>query len=148
VHISDEELKRYALKRLRPELAFAGDSHLAASTPYSGDMPELVDFMLRLQTLRKEPSGADREQRCEHRIVTDEPAQMRLLSPFSPDILTIRILNVSRGGLKVSVPIGLSPTALVQVRSKQAIILGEVRYCVSNGEGWHAGIKIYDVFSI
>lgn len=145
MHVCDEELELYALKRLRSEQVFTVESHLAACSMCAGKLPQLVIFALRLQTLSKKPPGVNGERRCEHRIPADDPAQMRLLSPFSTDILGIRILNISRGGLRVSVPIRLSPMTLVQVRSKQT---GEVVYCVLSGAEQHAGIKIQDVFSI
>jgi hypothetical protein len=148
MHVRDEELELYALKRLQSEQVFTVESHLAACGTCTGKLPPHVAFALRLRTLTKEPVGANGEQRRDRRIPTDEPAQMRLLSPPSPDILDIRILNTSKRGLKVSVSIRLTPAALVQVLYKQTIIFGEVRYCVQSGAEQHAGIKIQDVFSI
>jgi hypothetical protein len=148
MHIGDEELERYALKRLRAREVFTLESHLAACSTCTGKLPQHLAFALRLRTLSKKPPSANGDKRREHRITTNEPAQMRLLNPSSGDILNILILNRSASGVKVSLPVFLSSKALVQIRYKQSIIFGEVRYCVPNGDEHHAGIKIQDVFSI
>ena len=148
MHIGDAELERYALKRLRAKEVFTVESHLAACSTCTGKLPQHLAFALRLRTLSKKPPSTGGDKRREQRITTNEPAQMRLLNPSSADVLKIRILNKSASGVKVSLPVYLSSKALVQIRHKQTIIFGEVRYCVPNGADHHAGIKIQDVFSI
>jgi hypothetical protein len=148
MHICDEELELYALKRLQSEQVATVESHLAACSTCNRKLPQHLAFALRLRTLSKNPQAVNGEKRSDRRIPADEPAQLRLLSPFSPDFFSARILNISKNGVKVSLPIHLASGILVQVRYQQTIVFGEVRYCVRSGAEHFAGIKIQDVFSI
>jgi PilZ domain-containing protein len=85
-------------------------------------------------------------RRLETRFPTDESAKMRVLRPLSGSGSEVRILDISKGGLKLQVPDPLHPGMLVQVRMKTAIALAEVRYCVPAGLGFHAGVSLQDVF--
>jgi hypothetical protein len=86
------------------------------------------------------------EKRREHRIPTDNhPGQIQAFSPFSPTKIRVQIMDVSRNGLKVRTPQFVGRGAIVQVLIKEAIILGEVRYCVPAGAEFDAGIQILDL---
>ena len=89
-------------------------------------------------------AGANRRQ--EARVSTDEPAKMRVLRPLDPLGREVRVLDISKGGLKLQVPDPLQPGMLVQVRLRTAIALAEVRYCVPAGGVYHAGLRLQDVF--
>lgn len=104
MHPSEEELEMYVLERLLPEQVSTVESHLAACSACAGKLPDLAGFALQLQTLSRKPLAAKGERRRDHRIPTEEPAWMRVLSPFSRDAFEIRVLNVSRNGLRASVP--------------------------------------------
>jgi hypothetical protein len=150
MHICGEELEMYVLERLLPERVFGVEAHLTACSRCAGKLPDLVGFAMQLQLQNKtsKPPATNGEQRREQRIPTNEQARMRLLSPFSSDTFEIRVLNVSRSGLKVSVPFQLQSAVVVQVFNNHSIILGEVRYCVLSDAEHHAGIQIRDVVSI
>jgi len=135
----------YASERLSPEQVSTVEPHLAVCSECAGKLPELVGFALQLQTIRGSPPVADEERRREHRFRTDEPARMRLLSPFRTDTFEVRVVNLSRSGLRVSVPCWLQSEIVVQVFCKDALILGEVRNCVPSGAKYQAGIQIQAV---
>jgi len=74
-----------------------------------------------------------------------DPGQMRTFSPVSRVKIQIQIIDISRSGLKVRTPQLVFRGTIVQVRVREAIILGEVRYCVAAGTEFDAGIQIQDV---
>ncbi len=80
------------------------------------------------------------ERRALRRAV-DYPAQMRILRPFSPLPLGVRILDVSKGGLKVRASQALDPGALVQINLKHMVLVAEVRYCIPAGDQFHVGVE-------
>ncbi len=92
----------------------------------------------------EQASAADR--RCEERFNLDELASMKVLQPLSADGCKVRVLEISKSGLKLSVPEPLQPGMIVQVRLKTAIALAEVRYCLATESGFHAGLRLQDVF--
>jgi hypothetical protein len=89
-------------------------------------------------------SGA-RDARREGRYIVDEAASMTVLHPLSQDRTDIRIIEVSKRGLKLLVPRFLQSDSIIQVRVPGAIALGEVRYCAPAPEGFYAGLSIQDV---
>lgn len=90
--------------------------------------------------------AVEENRRIEARFSTDERAKMRVLRPLGPPGSEVRVLDISRGGLKLLVQEILQPGMLVQVRLKNAIALAEVRYCVPAHSGYYAGVKLQDVF--
>jgi hypothetical protein len=92
---------------------------------------------------RRGRTATDRRQ--DVRIATDEPARMKVLQPLGPST-EIRILDISRSGLKISVPELLAPGTVIQIHMKSAIAFAEVRYSSQCGDDFHAGVCFQDVF--
>lgn len=92
--------------------------------------------------------GEFRERRSERRVSTSLRARLRFLSPFSPNVLEVQILDVSKNGLGLQVPCRIAIETVVQVVCGRSLILGEVRYCLPLGDGTHhAGILIQERIS-
>jgi hypothetical protein len=87
----------------------------------------------------------EKDQRREPRIATDQTGSMRILSPLTTNRENVRILDVSKSGMKVRVPSPVAMGAIVQVRVKNTHVLGEVRYCIEADEGFDIGLLIQDV---
>lgn len=85
------------------------------------------------------------ERRRGPRIPTDDIAYLRILKPASPERLVVRVLDVSKGGFKLGLGKSLYPGCEVQIRLKDVVALGEVRYCVPAKVGFFAGIQIQAV---
>ena len=85
------------------------------------------------------------ERRREGRFPADEVAKMKVLSPLGENS-KVRVLDISKGGLKLRVPEQLQPGTLIQVHLKSAIAMAEVRYCVAAEQAFDAGLKFLDVF--
>jgi len=88
------------------------------------------------------------EKRTSVRIQTDDPAFLHILNPVSANRLDIGVLDVSERGMKLLVGQFLLRGTTVQVRLKETVAKGEVRYCVPAKEGFHVGVLIEDVFYI
>ena len=97
----------------------------------------------RLVTLANERSKSD-ERRREPRIEADHPASIQILSPLEPARFNVRVLDISRNGLKITTPKLLESRTVLQVRLGEMFIMGEVRYCTQAEGGFHAGLHIQD----
>jgi hypothetical protein len=147
MHVLDEDIELYLLGRLSSHRLTSVESHLAGCTSCVARLSGMAGIVFRLIRLSRRQLGSytGAEKRRYHRIPTDDPGHIQMFSPFSPDRIPIRVIDVSRSGLKVRVPQYIPAGTVAQVRVKQAIILGEVRYCVASGEEFDAGIQIQDV---
>jgi len=102
-----------------------------------------VRSRLAQQVKRTARKGAERRQ--DPRFAIDEPARMKVLQPIGPSSV-IRILDISRSGLKISVAEFLAPGTVIQIHLKASVAFAEVRFCTAQGEGFHAGVQFQDVF--
>ena len=87
------------------------------------------------------------ERRQEPRISTDEAASMHVLNPLLDGRLEVRVLDVSRNGLKLRTEMQLQRGTLVQVYIRNIVAMGEVRHCVRIGNEYHAGVRLDDVLA-
>ncbi len=91
------------------------------------------------------------ERRRHARFTTDDPALMRIVEPYSPVRWVIRVMDVSKSGMRLAVPTPLAKGRLIQVHMKDTCVLAKVRHCgpaeSSNGEMlFQAGVEIQHVF--
>jgi hypothetical protein len=87
------------------------------------------------------------ERRSDPRSARDQPAIIKLLNPLeTASRIPARVIETSRGGLRVSLDRALMPGTVVQIRVGEKSLLGEVRYCNSDGEKFFAGVRLQDVF--
>lgn len=84
------------------------------------------------------------ERRSEPRYPTHEPAEIELL-PIPGEPLYGTVLDVSRSGLRLSLPRRINRGEQVKVKLHQNVIFGEIRYCRAVHGGFHAGLKIQDL---
>jgi hypothetical protein len=95
---------------------------------------------------RLQPRTEGQERRRDARILADELASLTRSNPLYVDRQEIRIINISKRGLKLSIPEPLEIGSIVRLRLKDVIVTVEVRYCLSAGERFHTGVVIQDVF--
>ena len=88
----------------------------------------------------------DRDRREEARVLTDDPASMGVIDTWISADSQVRILDVSRHGLKLGSPIPVMPGVLLRIHLKGATIIGEVRHCTESGGRFHLGVLNHDVF--
>src|SRR5579871_3042687 len=130
VHVHDEDLELYLLGRLPGKQVSAVESHLTDCSSCTSRLSDVAGIAFQLIRLGNRQLGSyeGTEKRREHRIPTDDEGQLQAFSPFSPAKIRVQIVDVSRNGLKVHTPLSMGRGTIVQVRLKEAIILGEVRY--------------------
>jgi hypothetical protein len=147
MHVSDEDLELYFLARLPSDQLSAVESHLTDCSSCTSRLSDVLGLFRKTLTSNKRHLGnyEGTEKRREHRIPSDESSQMQTFSPFSPAKIRVQIIDVSQNGLKVHTPQFVGRGTIVQVRVKEALVLGEVRYCVPAGGEFEAGIQIQDV---
>ena len=89
------------------------------------------------------PPGAER--RRVRRLVTNDPAIIHSLNSLSPDFTAVKVLDVSRQGLKLRIGRQFLTGSEIQVKLKDLFVLGKIRYCVQVGSCFLAGILVEDV---
>lgn len=138
VHIHEDDLLLFAEGTLEETLSAAIADHVELC-------PECRQQLSSIARFRREyyqATTAIDERRREHRIQTNDPAMLRMLNPLVGKLMVIRVVDVSKNGAKLHTPIAIPVGGLVQVRVRQSIILGEVRYCVTVRGQFYSGIRI------
>jgi PilZ domain len=147
MHVSEEDLELYFLGRLPSDQLSAVESHLTDCSSCTNRLSNVTGVFLKLLKLKNRHQGNYEgiEKRREHRIPLDSPGQMQAFSPFSPEKFRVQMMDVSRNGLKLRTPQFVARGAMVQVVIEEAIILGEVRYCIPAEGEFDMGIQILDL---
>ena len=83
------------------------------------------------------------EKRGEPRVKVDFPGRLKLLDPVTSvgPPHDVKVLEISRGGLKIQTPRYLIPKTLVQIGFNGKNLLGQVRYCTRFEGVYRAGLK-------
>ncbi len=137
MHVSEDELDRY----------LSGGMSEDDTAQFKAHLDECDTCTMRLAKSRvdiHQTPRASHERRREPRILTNDSASLHLLSPLMVEHLDVQVLDVSRNGLKIRTPRFLSSGAVVQMRLRDMVIRGEVRYCVQTDEGFYVGLFIQD----
>ena len=92
------------------------------------------------------PSTPSGERRRHVRVPTDDAAMMRIVQPQSPVRWIVRVVEVSKGGMRMRVPHRLAAGTLIQVHVKNTSVLAAVRHCARVKDEFHAGVEILHMF--
>jgi hypothetical protein len=90
------------------------------------------------------PSWGREDRRREPRFVVNESAWLRVLDPPS-DRIKATVVNISRSGMKLRLPVLIHVGKAVQVHLEFAIALGEVRHSEAFKADCVAGLLLRDV---
>jgi hypothetical protein len=82
------------------------------------------------------------ERRREARFNTRCDARIRVLNPLTTTLIDVTIVNASRGGVRVAVPVSLDIGSILQVTFDGSSLIAEVRNCVPTGDGFTAGLRV------
>ena len=147
MHVSDEDLENYFLGRLPPDRLSAVESHLTDCSCCTNRLSNVTGIFLKLLKLKNKHLGNYEgiEKRREPRVPFDSPGQIQSFSPFSREKFRVQMMDLSRNGLKVRSPQFVARGAMVQVIIAEAILLGEVRYCIPAEGEFDMGIQILDL---
>jgi hypothetical protein len=146
MHPEPEEFALYLKGQLSPDVIPALEQHLAACEACVQALCEQDRYLWCLAEISADELTLDGEKRRYPRITTDEPAVIQSLAPFATDVWDIRIIDVSKGGVRIHTPRPLEPESLIRVSMKFSIACGDVRHCTSTVDGYHAGIRLHDYF--
>jgi hypothetical protein len=91
---------------------------------------------------RRAPTG--RERRVHVRVPTDDIAQVRIEGSSDP-WAEARVLDVSRGGMRLRIHRMLAPGTLLRVQLGETEVVAEVRYCVAAEGAYSAGVQFQNV---
>jgi hypothetical protein len=70
---------------------------------------------------------------------------MDVLSPNPRRAVPVRVIDIGKASLKLSVPFFLSPGALVRINMTESHANAEVRYCTREGSDYYVGVKVEEV---
>src|SRR5580698_789238 len=104
-HVTDDDLRFYL--RGCVDNVEEVEAHIKACTTCRSRLGNTTRFIREVAALNASHDGPDK--RSEPRIPTDEIGSIRILNPFLGDREQVRILDVSKNGMKVRVPV---PVAL------------------------------------
>jgi hypothetical protein len=92
------------------------------------------------------PGLALGERRRASRFPADEPATLTQITPHASGRNSIRIGEVSKGGLRIHLSSFLYPGTIVQIFLQHVIATAEVRHCAQNGDEFCAGVAVLEIF--
>ena len=102
--------------------------------------------LLATSPIEDVPQVLGPEKRQEFRLATNEAAFVYSLNPLMPGSTLVRIVDVSKRGLKLHIDRRIEPGTEVQVKLDHVFVTGEIRYCVQVGSFFLAGVLVDDVF--
>ncbi len=148
MHVLDTELELYVRGQLSPSQISTVEAHLHQCESCGGRLVQTVKFVEQLAALSHAQQQVPREgeRRSSPRIPSNESTSLHVFNPLSAARLGVRILDVSKHGLKLHVPEFLAPGTVVQIHLATSVALGEVRYCLPAGAGFYVGVRLEDVF--
>jgi len=138
MHVSKEQLQSYLVGALPVEDYNQLKSHLdecgrCRTLLARTDIQQTGEILSQI--------GHD-ERRREVRVPTSDTASVQVISPPTRESLDVRVLDVSRNGLKISTSKFLKAGVILRVQLRNAWIVGEVRYCVATDDGFCVGLYI------
>ena len=97
---------------------------------------------MHLQLIARPTVGLT-QKRSEPRFDTKGEAILQELHPLSLERRRIKIVNISKNGFGLVSPKAILPGTIVQLRIKDIVELGNVRYCSASVEGFRVGVRLH-----
>ena len=146
-HADEKDLELYLKDQLSVGSVAVMEAHLANCQACVGKLAEQDQCLWYLAELSAEDGPQEGEKRRYPRVATDEPATIQVLNPFMGEAWDVRIVDVSKGGLRTHTPKPLEPGSLIKVKMQFSVACGDVRYCVPGDKGFYAGVRLHDYFA-
>lgn len=132
-HVEDRDLRAYVVGNLGPAEAESLERHMLGCS----ECKERLEAAAR---------SLARNNRVEPRLETSGAGILRSFSPLLPERWPVEVVDVSKNGMGLLVPVHLMIGSLVQVRFGGRVGLGEVRYSGKTSEHqFRTGIRLYDL---
>jgi hypothetical protein len=95
----------------------------------------------------RQPTHEASDMRHDPRFMTNDPAVLQILNPYSEEDWNVDIVDVSKNGLRLYLATGVMPGSLLKVRMKHHVAFGEARYCMPATGRFFVGVQIHDYVS-
>jgi hypothetical protein len=82
------------------------------------------------------------------RYPVEEEVMLAILNPFVPGGMPARTVDIARNGIGLVVSEFVSRFSLVEIRSANTVLFGEVRHCSAVEDGFRLGVAISDAYFI
>ncbi len=143
IHIHEDDLELYLRGHVESERLSVIEHHLLECKICQAHLSDCAGQQLRLQSIQgahSEPA----QKRSEERFSTNGEATVQELHPLSLDRHRVKVVDVSKNGLGIVSPKGMLPGTIVQLRIKDTVELGNVRYCSALvGGSFRIGVRLH-----
>jgi hypothetical protein len=134
MHVSEDDFRHYLLGQFGAE-ADQIQSHLSECSACASKSRDVA---------RSYGLSPD-DRRRDHRFRVDDPVLVQNIDPVSDVVLAGRILDLSRSGLQLSLPVMALPGTLMKLRLSKCFVFAEVRRCTQVGNEFRIGLSIQQV---
>jgi hypothetical protein len=142
-HIHEDDLHLYLRGRLELGHIPPVEFHLRECDRCRALLSVCLGQRLALHSIQGTKFGTI-QQRSEPRFSIDGEAILQELHPLSLDRHKVKIVNASLNGLGIISPKAILPGTIVQLRIKETVELGNVRYCSAPGDaGFRIGLRLH-----
>ncbi|MDP9112704.1 MAG: PilZ domain-containing protein [Acidobacteriota bacterium] len=142
VHLHEDDLELYLRGQLESRLLWSTEEHLIQCEICRMQLSNCLGQRLALQIVRR-ISGDTNQKRSEPRFETKGEGSLQEFHPLSLERYTVQIVNVSKNGLGLVIRKAILPGTIVQLRIKDIVELGNVRYCSASTEGFRIGLRLH-----
>lgn len=134
MHPRPELLEQFACQTLSPEEIPAIEDHL------------LVCDSCQVALLALNGALQEGERRRYVRVSVDSTAHVKILDPITSigPACSAKVLNICWDGMQLEMDRFVCAGSSVQIRLKDRIVLGKVRYCEPNGDKFRTGIHLQE----
>ena len=142
IHIHEDDLDLYLSGHVESERLSFIEHHLLECRICQAHLFDCAGQQLRLQSIQRTHSEVA-QKRSEERFSTEGVATVQELHPLSLERHTVKVVDVSKNGLGIVSPKAMLPGTIVQLRMKDIVELGNVRYCSElGGGGFRIGVRL------
>jgi hypothetical protein len=142
VHLHEDDLELYLCGQLESCRLSSTEQHLLQCKICRSQLSDCLGQRLALQIVIGSQT-ATTQKRSEPRFDTNGEGTVQELHPLSLERRKVKIVNVSKNGLGLISPKAILQGTIVQLRIKDAVELGNVRYCSASVEGFRIGLRLH-----
>ena len=143
VHIHEDDLELYLSGRLESERVSSTELHLLGCKICRLRLASCLGEGLVLQYLSG-PKTDMTEKRSEPRFTSEGQGTLQEIHPLSLERHKVKVVNASKNGFGIVSAKAILPGTIVQLRIKDNVELGNVRYCSALDDGgFRIGLRLH-----
>ena len=93
----------------------------------------------------RRPHLGRHDRRVESREGCAGEAIIDVLAPHPRRGISVRVVDVGGGGLKLIAPLFLTPGSILRIHLTEAVIQAETRYCSCEAGEYHVGVSVEEI---